>query len=46
MNILLDFKVNAGREFTLNLTIGNESLHETSNDNVIAGVTFSHIKNN
>jgi hypothetical protein len=44
MNILLDFKVNVGREFTLKLTIGNESLHKTSNDNAVIGVKFSHIK--
>jgi hypothetical protein len=45
MNILLDFKVNAGREFTSKPITGNESLHETSND-VVIGVKFGHIKNN
>jgi hypothetical protein len=35
MKILLDFNAKVGREVTFKPTIGNESLHEVSNDNGI-----------
>jgi exonuclease III len=41
MKILLgDFNVKVGREDIFKLTIGNESLHEISNDNVVGLVNF------
>jgi hypothetical protein len=46
MKILLgDFYAKVGREDIFKPTIGNESLHETSNDNGIRVVNFSTSKN-
>jgi hypothetical protein len=39
--ILLDFNVNVGREGIFKLTIGNESLHEISNNNGVRLVNFA-----
>jgi hypothetical protein len=45
-NILLgDFNAKAGREDIFKLTIGNESLHEISNDNGVRLVNFATSKN-
>jgi hypothetical protein len=45
MEILLgDFSVNIGREDIFKLTIGNESLHEISNDNGVRSVNFATSK--
>jgi hypothetical protein len=45
MKILLgDFNVKEGRENIFKLTIGNESLHEISNDNVVIVVNFATSK--
>jgi hypothetical protein len=45
MKILLgDFNAKVGREDIFKPTIGNESLHETSNDNGVRVVTLSHQK--
>jgi hypothetical protein len=46
MKILLrDFNAKVGREDIFKQIIGNESLHETSNDNVVRVVNFSTSKN-
>jgi hypothetical protein len=46
MKILLgDFNAKVGREDIFKLTIGNESLHEISNDNGVRLVTFAKSKN-
>jgi exonuclease III len=46
MKILLgDFNAKVGREHTFKLTIGNGSLHETSNDNGVRVVNFATSKN-
>jgi hypothetical protein len=45
MEILLgDFRGKLGREDTFKLTIGNESLHEDSNDNGVGIVNFATSK--
>jgi hypothetical protein len=43
--LLGDFNAKVGRESILKLTIGNESLHQYSNDNVIRIVHFAISKN-
>jgi hypothetical protein len=46
MKILLgNFNANLGRENTFKLIIGNESLHEASNDNGVRVVTSATSKN-
>jgi hypothetical protein len=46
MKILLgDFNAKVGRENIFKLTIGNESLHEISNDNGVRVVNFATSKN-
>jgi hypothetical protein len=46
MKILLrDFNANVGREDTFKPTIGNESLHQDSNDNGVTIVNFATSKN-
>jgi hypothetical protein len=40
-----DFNPKVGREDTFKPTIGNESLHEISNDNGVRGVNFATSKN-
>jgi hypothetical protein len=46
MKILLgDFNAKAGRENIFKSTIGNESLHEISNDNGVTIVNFATSKN-
>jgi hypothetical protein len=46
MKILLgDFKAKVGRENIFKPTIGNESLHEISNDNGVRIVNFATSKN-
>jgi hypothetical protein len=46
MKILFgDFNVKVGREGTFKLTIGNESLHQGSNDNGVRAVNFATSKN-
>jgi hypothetical protein len=46
MNILLgDFNAKVGREDIFKLTIGNESLHEISNNNEVRVVNFATSKN-
>ena len=46
MKILLgDFVAKVGRENIFKLTIGNESLHQVSNDNGVRIVNFSTSKN-
>jgi len=46
MKILLgDFNAKMGRENILKLTIGNESLHQDSNDDGVRIVTFATSKN-
>jgi hypothetical protein len=46
MKILLgDFNAKVDREDIFKLTIGNESLHEISNDNGIRAVNFATSKN-
>jgi hypothetical protein len=46
MKILLgDFNAKAGRENIFKATIGNESLHEISNDNGVRIVNFATSKN-
>jgi hypothetical protein len=46
MKILLgDFNAKVGREDTFKPTNGNESLHETSNDNGVRVVNFATSKN-
>ena len=39
--ILGDFNAKVGRENTFKLTIGNESLHQDSNDNGVRIVNFA-----
>ena len=43
--ILLDFNAKVGRENIFKPTIGNESLHQHSNDNGVRIVTFATSKN-
>jgi hypothetical protein len=46
MKILLgDFNAKVGREDIFKLTIGNEILHESSNDNGVRVVNFATSKN-
>jgi hypothetical protein len=46
MKILLgDFNVKVGRENIFKLTVGNESLHEISNDSGVTVVNFATSKN-
>jgi hypothetical protein len=45
MKIMLDFNAKVGREDIFKPTIGNESLHETSNDNGVRVVNFATSKN-
>jgi hypothetical protein len=45
MKILLDFNAKVGREDIFKPTIGNESLHEISNDNGVRLVNFATSKN-
>jgi ribosomal protein S17 len=46
MKILLgDFNAKVGREDTFKLTMGNESLHQDSNDNGVRVVNFATSKN-
>jgi hypothetical protein len=46
MKMLLgDFNAKAGREDNFKHTIGNESLHEVSNDNGVRVVNFAISKN-
>jgi hypothetical protein len=45
MKILLDFNAKVGREDTFKLTIGNESLHQDSNDNGVRVTNFAASKN-
>jgi hypothetical protein len=45
MKILLgDFNAKVGREDIFNPTVGNESLHQGSNDNIIRIVNVCHMK--
>jgi hypothetical protein len=44
MKFLLDLDAELGREDTLKPTIGNESLHEDSNDNGVRVVNFVTLK--
>jgi hypothetical protein len=39
--ILGDFNAKVGREYIFKLTIGNESLHEISNDSGVRTVNFA-----
>jgi hypothetical protein len=43
--LLLDFNAKVGREDIFKLTIGNESLHEISNDNRVRVVNFGTSRN-
>jgi hypothetical protein len=43
--VLGDFSVKVGKEDILKLTIGNENLHEISNDNGIRVLNFATSKN-
>jgi hypothetical protein len=43
--LLGDFNAKVGREDIFKPTIGNESLHEISNDNVVRAVNFAKSKN-
>jgi hypothetical protein len=45
MKILLDFIAKIGREDIFKPVIGNESLHEVSNDNGVIVVNFATLKN-
>jgi hypothetical protein len=45
MNILLDFNAKVGREDIFKPTIGNESLHESRNDDGVRVVNFATSKN-
>ena len=45
MKILLDFNAKVGRENIFKPTIGNESLHQDSNDNGVRIVNFGTSKN-
>jgi hypothetical protein len=42
--LLGDFNVKVGRENIFKVTIGNESLHEIRNDNVVKEVNFATSK--
>jgi hypothetical protein len=44
MKILLDFNAKVGRENIFNPTIGNESLHQVSNDNGVRIINFATSK--
>jgi len=44
MKILLDFNAKVGRENIFKLTIGNEGLHQDSNDNGVRIVNLLHQK--
>ena len=44
-NLLRDFNPKVGREKICKLTIGNESLHQYSNDNDVRIVNFATSKN-
>jgi hypothetical protein len=44
MKILLDLNVQVGRKDIFKSTIGNESLHETSNDNGVRVLNFATSK--
>jgi hypothetical protein len=41
--LLIDFNAEIGKEDIFKPTIGNESLHEISNDNGVRVVNFAHI---
>jgi hypothetical protein len=41
MKILLDFNAKVGRDNILKPTIGNESLHQDSNDNGVRIINFA-----
>jgi hypothetical protein len=43
--LLGNFNAKVGREDTFKPTIGNDSLHETSNDNGVTAVNFATSKN-
>jgi hypothetical protein len=43
--LLVDFNAKVGRKDNFKPTIGNESLHEISNDDGIRGVNFATSKN-
>jgi hypothetical protein len=45
MKLLLDFNGKVGREDIFRPTIGNENLHEISNDNAVIVVNFVISKN-
>jgi hypothetical protein len=45
LKILLDFNAKLGKEVTFKPTIGNESIHEDSNDNGDTVVNFATSKN-
>jgi hypothetical protein len=45
MKILLDFNAKLGRENTFKLTIGNESLHQDSNNNGVLSTTYRILSN-
>jgi hypothetical protein len=45
MKILLDFYAKLGRQDIFKPTIGNESLHEDSNDNGVRVLNFATSKN-
>jgi hypothetical protein len=45
MKILLDFNAKVGRKYVFEPAVGNEILHEISNDNGIGVVNFSTSKN-
>jgi hypothetical protein len=45
MKILLDFNAKVGKEDIFEMTIGNENLHEISNDNGVIVVNFATSKN-
>jgi hypothetical protein len=44
-NLLGDFNAKVGREYIFKPTIGNENLHEISNDNGVKVVNFATSKN-
>ena len=45
MKIMLgDFKAKVGRENIFKPTVGNESLHQDSNDNGVRIINFAHKK--
>jgi hypothetical protein len=43
-NLLEDFNAKVGRENIFKPTVGNESLHQVSNNNGVVIVNFCHIK--